>query len=193
MCKLTMTSQDGGLYRNANTEAPLLEVFVGIDQSYTGYAITAISKEDGSFYTWLGKTPAVCEPLDRLLLLREFIETVFKKLNSARFFASAVAMEGYAYSSTMGHMAGELGGMTKLCLWDNYGIRPTLVAPAKLKKYITGKGTGVKKNQILLHVFKKWDAEFTDDNMADSYGLARIAAGMSDVAYEKDIIDSLAP
>jgi hypothetical protein len=60
-----------------------------------------------------------------------------------------------------------------------------------LKKYITGKGTGVQKNQILLNVYKKWGIEFNDDNAADSYGLARIAAGMGDLTYEKEIIKKL--
>ena len=57
-----------------------------------------------------------------------------------------------------------------------------------LKKYVTGKGQGVKKNQILLNVYKKWGVEFMDDNAADSYALARIAAGMADLSYEKEII-----
>jgi hypothetical protein len=57
-----------------------------------------------------------------------------------------------------------------------------------LKKYVTGKGQGVKKNQILLSVYKKWGVEFMDDNAADSYALARIAAGIADLEYEKEII-----
>jgi hypothetical protein len=40
-------------------------------------------------------------------------------------------------------------------------------------------------------VYKKWGIEFNDDNAADSYGLARIAAGMGDLTYEKEIIKKL--
>jgi hypothetical protein len=105
------------------------------------------------------------------------------------------AMEGYAYNSTMAHMAGELGGLVKMELrswfYDSEAKYPFIVAPAMLKKYITGKGTGVQKNQILLNVYKKWGIEFNDDNAADSYGLARIAAGMGDLTYEKEIIKKL--
>jgi crossover junction endodeoxyribonuclease RuvC len=65
------------------------------------------------------------------------------------------------------------------------------VAPTSLKKYITGKGTKVQKNQILLQVYKKWGVEFTDDNAADSYGLARIARGKHDFEYEKEVYDKV--
>jgi hypothetical protein len=60
-----------------------------------------------------------------------------------------------------------------------------------VKKYVTGKGTGVQKNQMLLQVYKKWDVEFDDDNAADSYGIARIVSGRNETAYEKEIINKL--
>ena len=107
-----------------------------------------------------------------------------------------VAIEGYAYGSQMAHMAGELGGMVKLELchwfWDTpNAMYPLIVVPSQVKKYVTGKGQGVQKNQILMHTFKKWGIEFDNDNAADSYALARIAAGMADLAYEKEIINKL--
>jgi Holliday junction resolvasome RuvABC endonuclease subunit len=187
MCELKVTRKDGGGLLSSKT--PTI-CYMGIDQSYTGYAMTLIGTDGTRYHTWLAKSPSTCDPIDRLVALREFVKGVFENLNPDLFFVGAVAMEGYAYSSTMGHMAGELGGVTKLLLND-MGMRPTIVAPAQLKKYITGKGTGVKKNQILLHVFKKWDIEFSDDNMADSYGLARIAAKLSSTSYEEDVIKAL--
>jgi hypothetical protein len=44
---------------------------------------------------------------------------------------------------------------------------------------------------MLLYVYKKWDVEFTDDNAADSYALARLVAGAHDLAYEKEVYDKL--
>ena len=105
------------------------------------------------------------------------------------------AMEGYAYGAQMAHMAGEIGALVKLelrtWLYDTEAKYPLIVAPSMLKKYVTGKGQGIKKNQILLNVFKKWGVEFTDDNAADSYALARIATGKADTAYEKEVIKKL--
>jgi crossover junction endodeoxyribonuclease RuvC len=49
-----------------------------------------------------------------------------------------------------------------------------VVAPNTLKKFVTGKGNS-KKNQMMLHAFKKWKMEFDDDNLCDAYGLARMS------------------
>jgi Holliday junction resolvasome RuvABC endonuclease subunit len=101
-----------------------------------------------------------------------------------------VAMEGYAFGSQMANMLGELGGMVKLTLLD-FGIYPLIVPPTNLKKYVTGKGNGISKSQMLLYVYKKWGVDFTDDNAADSYALARLVAGMHETAYEKEVYDKL--
>jgi crossover junction endodeoxyribonuclease RuvC len=163
--------------------------YIGLDQSYTGFAITVIN-EEGKYKTFVYKS--VGHGVERLRDIYYFMgEEVFEvALNVVDS-----AMEGYAYNSTMAHMAGELGGLVKMELrswfYDSEAKYPFIVAPAMLKKYITGKGTGVQKNQILLNVYKKWGIEFNDDNAADSYGLARIAAGMGELTYEKEIIKKL--
>lgn len=66
-----------------------------------------------------------------------------------------------------------------------------IVPPTSLKKYVTGKGQGVSKSQILLNVYKKWGVEFTDDNAADSYGLAHIVSGKAKLSYEKEVYEKL--
>jgi hypothetical protein len=99
-------------------------------------------------------------------------------------------MEGYAFGSQMANMLGELGGMVKLTLLD-FGIYPLIVPPTNLKKYVTGKGNGISKSQILMYVYKKWDAEFSDDNAADSFALARLVSGKHELAYEKEMYDKL--
>jgi len=49
-----------------------------------------------------------------------------------------------------------------------------VVEPTVLKRFVTGKGQG-KKELMLKEVYKKWGADFDDNNLADAYGLARIA------------------
>jgi hypothetical protein len=56
---------------------------------------------------------------------------------------------------------------------------------------VTGKGQGIPKSQMVLHIYKKWGAEFSDDNAADSYALARLASGYSTLAYEKEICNKV--
>jgi hypothetical protein len=161
--------------------------YVGIDQSYSAFAVTILSK-DGAFYTEVYEAPG--RGVERLASIQLFIgDLVGERTTNIK----GTAMEGYAYGAQMAHMAGELGGLvkTELRCWCHDiddAKYPLIIPPAMLKKYVTGKGQGVKKNQILLNVYKKWGVEFMDDNAADSYALARIAAGMADLSYEKEII-----
>jgi crossover junction endodeoxyribonuclease RuvC len=52
-----------------------------------------------------------------------------------------------------------------------------IVTPTSLKKYVTGKGNA-KKNSMFLEVYKRWGESFDDDNLADAYGLAKIATAL---------------
>lgn len=171
---------EGGLVLDGSSHVP---VYMGIDQSYSGFAITLYY--DGAHYTEVFKPET--KGIQRLSDLRQFLaEYLFDK----PIQIIDVAMEGYAFGSQMANMLGELGGMVKLELFDA-GLYPLIVPPTSLKKYVTGKGTGVQKNQMLLHVYKKWNAEFTDDNAADSYSLARLVSGEHTLAYEKEVYDKL--
>lgn len=149
----------------------MTDVWLGVDQSYTGFGLTAIAM-DGAYRTWVYKSDG--QGLDRLIQIGDWLEARIDSLYAHQFWVKDVAMEGYAFSSQMAHMAGELGALVKLRL-DNYNLRPWIVAPTSLKKFATGQGTKVTKSQILLAVYKHWGVEFNDDNAADSYVLARIA------------------
>lgn len=158
------------------------EVFMGIDQSYSGFAIAMIFESSYRVEVYKSEFRGT----ERLKDIRNYmLDTIlnYKVLD--------VAMEGYAYNVQMAHMAGELGGMVKLTLLNDFGILPLIVAPAALKKYVTGKGTGVQKNQMLLNVYKTWGIEFTDDNAADAYALAKLASGASEKAYQREVLEKL--
>ena len=165
------------------------EVYIGIDQSYTGFGITALDKA-GNYYTEVYKAKG--SGAERLYDIRNYLESFLSEFDVAK-----TAMEGYAFGREFGvALSGELGGMIKLLLFDLYPHKdearfPLIVQPTSLKKYVTGKGTKVNKNQVLLQVYKKWDVEFNDDNAADSYGLARIIRNKHDFEYEKEVYDKL--
>jgi hypothetical protein len=169
-----------------------VDLYIGIDQSYSGFAITVLGS-DSSYETTVAKFDT--GGVSRLYEIQNHLQkTVYEA--SERGFVQDIAMEGYAYGREFGvAQSGELGGAVKLALYGmknvGKGNFPLIVAPTSLKKYVTGRGTGVQKNQILLQVFKKWNVEFTDDNAADSYGLAHIASGKGKMAYEKEIYDKL--
>jgi hypothetical protein len=162
------------------TEAP---VYLGIDQSYSGFAITALVDKD-NYYTEVYKSDK--RGVDRLLDIQAHVMNWLKEFDNIK----DVAMEGYAFGSQMANMLGELGGMVKLTLLD-FGIYPLIVPPTNLKKYACGKGQGISKSQILLHVYKNFGAEFTDDNAADSYVLAHIVSGSHTRKYEQEVYAKL--
>lgn len=166
---------DGGLLGD--------QVYVGIDQSYSGFAITLLDKNTGNHQTTVYKAEG--KGVQRLRNIQAHIMDVL-----VDWEVQDVAMEGYAFGSQMANMLGELGGMVKLTLLD-FGIYPLIVPPTNLKKYVTGKGNGVPKSQMLLQVYKVWGEEFSDDNAADSYALAKLVSGDVKYAYQKEVIDKL--
>lgn len=163
---------------------------IGIDQSYTGFGITIIDLDSGQWATTVFR--AEKSHIDRLIWIQE---KMLELLSPFVYTQVSVAMEGYAYGSQMSNMLGELGAIVKYtCYYKFQGLHgqyPYIIPPTTLKKYVTGKGNGVPKSAMMMHVFKKWGAEFNDDNAADSYALARIAAGWSDTEYEKEIIKNV--
>lgn len=167
-------------YKGVVDEHP---VFLGIDQSYSGFAITAYVNDE-NYYTEVYKSDK--RGIERLRDIQSHVMNWLHEFDKI----TDVAMEGYAFGSQMANMLGELGGMVKLTLLD-FGIYPLIVPPTSLKKYVTGKGNGISKSQMLLYVYKKWGAEFTDDNAADSYALARLVSGKHSTEYEKEIYDKL--
>ena len=157
-------------------------VYVGIDQSYGGFAITCLN--DTGFLTTVYKSPL--RGVNRLYDIKDHI------VSSLQFrTVKDVSIEGYAFGSQMANMLGELGGVVKLTLYEIGPYYPLIVPPTTLKKYVTGKGQGVSKSQILLHVYKKWGVELNDDNAADSYALAHIVSGNASMAYEKEVYKKL--
>lgn len=162
-------------------------ISVGIDQSYTGFSITLLN--EGGYYTtvYSGLGKGVNRLIDLADHLQDSLDGAYGDLNCK---IGTVAMEGYAPGAKYGReMAGELGGQVKVLLAE-WGIRPLIVTPSQLKKYATGKGVA-KKQQIMLEVYKHWGVSFDDDNAADSYVLARMAAGLSEFKYQEEVLSSV--
>lgn len=170
-----------------NTLNPERDCWVGIDQSYTGFGLTILDV-DGGWTTWVYKSSG--SGVERLDDIQEFLKHVFWSLYPDLKIIDA-AMEGYAFGSQMANMLGELGGLVKMFFYKELDIKPLIVPPTSLKKYVAGKGTGVQKNQMLLHIYKKWGVEFRDDNAADSFALAKIVSGLHSLAYEKEVYEKL--
>lgn len=163
-------------------------IAIGIDQSYTGFALTIIG--GGNYHSVVRNTAPCAMPIDRLVVVRTFLREWFSKWQHLP--VTSVAMEGYGYSSMQGFMLGELGGMVKMEFFDNFPAYPypLIVTPNQLKKYATGKGTS-KKQEVMLAVYKTWGVEFSDDNMADAYVLAQMANGWATNKVQSAILEAV--
>lgn len=170
------------------------DIVIGIDQSYSGFAVTLLTKSGEPYHhttVYKGQGTGV----SRLVDISWHLKTLISSSVDNGFEIVDSAMEGYSYGAQMAHMAGELGAVVKLGLWQHLEGTPQfplIVPPANVKKYVTGKGTGVQKNQMLLHTYKTFGVEFDDDNAADSYALAMIASGRSKTAVQKEVLAKLA-
>lgn len=185
---------DGGLVPGAVT--------VGIDQSLTGFAMTALNVNNPESYeTWVYKSPY--SGVRRLADIRWWMESKFDFLDSQHCRITDIAMEGTVLASHSALKLGELAAVVKLTIWDYFDgnlnsvvpfeehlRRPLQIPPMTLKKYATGKGTA-KKQEMLMQIYKRWGIEFNDDNAADSYALARLASGSVEGAIEAQIVEQI--
>lgn len=108
-----------------------------------------------------------------------------------------VAMEGYANGARFGREAmGAIGEATKLWLFDTLGDSeqsyPSIVEPMQLKSFIDLARPGQGKKQLILKaLLQKYNVDFDDDNIADAYVLAQIAASLELGArfeYQKKVL-----
>lgn len=169
-------------------------VAIGIDQSLTGFAFTAVNVANPSIYeTWVYRSPF--NGVQRLDDIQTFMLGKFEYLKEKKCTITEIAMESPFLGSPSTLPLSELAATVKLFLYNHFDApqhlrTPLVVPPMTLKKYATGKGTS-KKQEMLLQMYKRWGVEFNDDNAADSYALARLASGNVMGAVEAEIIEKL--
>jgi crossover junction endodeoxyribonuclease RuvC len=177
---------DGGL-------VPGKPVAIGIDQSLTGFAVSAINILEPTHHeTWVYKSEY--RGVSRLADIGNWLidKLEFLKENGNDIFD--IAMEGTVLASQSALVLGELAATVKLFLFDyfsndvNQQLRtPLQIPPMTLKKYAAGKGNA-KKQEMLMQIYKRYGVEFNDDNAADAYALARLAGECQIDSIEKQVI-----
>lgn len=146
------------------------KLFVGIDHSFNSTGIIVLD-EDANIVEQknfgLGKEKEIEEKLIKFEDEISFIPNIVG--------LDRVHIEGPAYMAQGKYILqmGALHFLLRLYLYKNK-VNFKVIAPGTLKKFITGKGN-TKKNLILMKVYKKWGIEFDVDDLADAYGLARMA------------------
>lgn len=177
------------------------KIALGIDQSLTGFALTALMVDDPSvFQTWVYKSDK--RGVARLADIHWWLQNKFDYVQKYGEITE-IAMEGTVLASQSALVLGELAATVKLACWHYFDIHPMAVydypehlrvplqiPPMTLKKYAAGKGNA-KKQEMLMQIYKRWGIEFNDDNAADSYALARLASGNALGAIEEAILEQI--
>lgn len=151
---------------------------IGIDQSYTGFGYCV----DGESKKKTFPASKYVNGTDRLLAVEVWLAD---RLHSIHDGVDLVVMEGYSNASKFGReAAGELGWAVKRTIRDVLDHDPLVVPPTSLKKFVAGKGNA-KKNEMLLHVYRKWGVQFADDNQADAFALEKFGLTYLDLLRDK--------
>lgn len=146
------------------------KLFVGIDPSFNSTGIIVLD-ENAEIVDEKNFSLAKYDEIEEKLLKFEenisFIPTITR--------LGGVYIEGPAYMAS-GKYILQMGAMhflLRLFLYKR-DVFFKVIAPGTLKKFVTGKGNA-KKDLMLLKVYKRWGVEFEVDDLADAYGLARMA------------------
>ncbi|MDT0306841.1 Holliday junction endonuclease [Streptomyces sp. DSM 44917] len=159
---------------------------VGLDLSLTG---TGIAQADGSTTTVRTRASAG----DRRLLT---IALAVRDAVSITDGVDLVVIEDLPKHAMAAGITGMVHGVARAVLLET-GTPYVTVAPATLKAYATGKGSG-DKTAMALAAFKRAGAEFADDNQCDAWwlraaGLDRLGAPLFGLpAAQRDRLDRVA-
>lgn len=178
---------NGGLLTSSPSD-----IVIGIDPSLTGFALTAMSASGDCFDTYLYRPKS--RGVHRLVQIYDWVTDKFGEYEGSGHTITDSAIEDTVLHSYASLVMGELSGTVKrsfFMYFDNKAKFPMKVPPSVVKKYATGRGNA-KKNEVMLAVYKSWGVEYSDDNMADSYVIAKIAAGCADTTYRSTVIENMA-
>jgi len=154
-------------------------MFVGIDHSLTGTGVVVIDQDGCILEQKLIKTTNDEIEEKRMTYIIDELSFIPKIVRLKRVY-----IEGPSFMST-GQAVLQMGALHYLIRIFLYRkkVKYKIIAPGTLKKFTTGSGAA-KKEQMLLHIFKRWGIEFKDNNTADAYCLARFA--LEDYNNEKN-------
>lgn len=106
-----------------------------------------------------------------------------------------ICIEGFSYGSKGKGVSTQygIGWMIRAELVRN-GYTYYDIPPSAVKKFATGKGN-VKKDAMVLPIFKHWGFEHDSDNVRDAYVLAQIARGLKGegklLSYQKEVLEKV--
>jgi len=144
--------------------------FVGLDLSYVATGLIVLDSNGVILEQKLISTKSENDTEDRIIQIMDEILFIPNIMGLAN-----ICIEGPSYASRGNQILqmGALNFYVRIFL-RRKNVKYRVIAPPTLKKWVAGSGRAAKE-MMLLHVYKRWGVEFKDNNLADAYGLARIA------------------
>jgi len=149
---------------------------LGIDQSFNSFGYALIEKSDNGFKL-IKKGNFTKLPRDNILKIYEGTDEILQRLFNEFNDIDLVAVELPAFSPKSSSIVDLVSLYTCIVLLLGYKyLVPILSVPATtLKKFTTGKGN-IKKDMMLLEVYKKWGISCVTSDEADAIALANFGA-----------------
>lgn len=150
--------------------------FAGVDLSLTGTGVVVI--KDGKIVEQklIKSKPSGDQPIHEIERMMVIVNEVTLGCIKKHPEIQLVAIEGIAFKARNTTAMAQLCGLNYMlrAMLREAEIKFVIVAPSSLKKFITSKGNAQKDN-IMLSVFQRYGETLTDNNIADAYGLSRVA------------------
>ncbi len=158
-------------------------ISVGIDPStHTGVAV--VDSSTGVIFTKEVTAPKGHQGILRAVTISSEVLSILREYNP-----DMICLEGYSLHSkfNLATMV-ELGTILRMSLMSLYPEYYE-VAPTSLKKFATGKGNAAKQ-VVIMNIYKRFNFETDNDNVADAVALAYMPLYM---ASEAQVDKSLLP
>lgn len=147
-----------------------MPVYVGVDQALRKIGVCVLQGDEGVDLK-LVLPPSDLRGPERLQYLRD---ALWNYLSPHRGKITKCAMEAQSLGS-LGDLdqLGQINGVVQVLLSD-LGTTPLLIAPALLKKFVTGQGQATKQ-AMMVATHRNWAVKIVQDDLCDAHGLARLA------------------
>lgn len=146
-----------------------MPIFVGVDQALRKIGVCVLQDEGVNLKLIL--PPIDVRGPERLQYLRD---ALWNYLTPYKNSIARCAMEAQSLGS-LGDIdqLGQINGVVQV-LFQDLGVTPLLVAPALLKKFVTGQGQATKQ-AMMVATHRNWAVKIVQDDLCDAHGLARLA------------------
>jgi len=152
---------------------------VSLDLSLVATGVTVLTDNRSESFLIKSKRPKDNTPTNELIRILNIIKEIDSHVVGKNI--DLVCIEGMAFCTRNTSALIQLGVLNyfvrHLCYKHN--IKFCIIAPTTAKRFATGRGNS-KKDEIMLEVYKRWKKSFSDDNLCDSFVLAKIGQALLD-------------